>query len=91
MEKKASGLMHRVEDKWGGYFQCETAYGPYNFRGTPVDKKASELKQGDWMNGRKIAWVISNYLGNGKTEVRFGDGTHEYFPMDAIVRVSWSA
>jgi hypothetical protein len=26
------GDIHRVEDAWGGYWQCNTVHGPYNFR-----------------------------------------------------------
>lgn len=56
-----------------------------------MEKKASELKQGDWLNGQKIAWVISNYLKSGLTEVKFGDGTTKFFGVDELVAVSWSA
>lgn len=27
-----NGELHRVEDDEGGYWQCATPYGPYNFR-----------------------------------------------------------
>ena len=26
------GPVYRVEDKWGGYWQVASRYGPYNFR-----------------------------------------------------------
>lgn len=26
------GQLHRVEDRWGGYWQCATPHGVYNFR-----------------------------------------------------------
>lgn len=31
----ATGPVWRVEDAWGGYWQCQTAYGPYTFRLAP--------------------------------------------------------
>jgi hypothetical protein len=32
------GRVYRVEDKWGGYWQVLSPYGPYNFRGTKLDE-----------------------------------------------------
>ncbi|WP_448043755.1 hypothetical protein [Bradyrhizobium liaoningense] len=28
----ATGDVYRVEDAWGGYWQCASPYGPYMFR-----------------------------------------------------------
>lgn len=25
------GEVRHVQDRWGGYYQCATEYGPYNF------------------------------------------------------------
>lgn len=30
-----TGLVHHVEDAWGGYWQCESEHGPYTFRLPP--------------------------------------------------------
>jgi hypothetical protein len=33
----AIGAVYRIEDAWGGYWQCPTKFGPYNFRVGPND------------------------------------------------------
>ena len=42
----AIGPLHRVEDKWGGYWQCETVYGPYTFRASGQEPSDRPLAKG---------------------------------------------
>lgn len=46
---------------------------------------AINIRPGDIVGGKKVLWAIPNYLRDGKTEVRFDDGSTEFYRNDKLV------